>query len=505
MGVGSGSLADVQARAARLQRRRIAVRGGMGALALAAVAAIGFASLRGAQFGEFTAAMDGDDEIGAVAEAEVVTAAAADSIQRSDERGAVRSADAVTGDQPAPDAEQTTSDSAVDESPTYDAASPAGGAAESDESDVAEPEGRIAGDAGASGDAAGGDGPETLTGQLSSSGGSVPVEFAAVVRPLAGVAGPDVRYSFSGTSAVARAGASWYAHDGDDWQPVGLPDDARRMHVVAVDVSRPGRRAILGVTRSLECEREQVIAVHTGEGWSYLRVDDDTPSAVGRELLDARVRVADFAIVIERIERLWLDDQCPSPAESGQTALSAEQAQLLGDLARVREIHRASRLVAPLDGGFAERWPAVAHADVRAAVAARAGLEWMIHATALLPLDASRLASSRSEDPSVSDPDIADEDAADEDAEAEGAAGDGAASDTASLVLDHVTIMGAVTLVHVSDGMVLLQRGIQTWEVCPVSDEELDHVYGMIGRAGEHIAVVIGKPAEELFILERAE
>ena len=52
--VGSGSLADVQARAAQLQRRRNAVRGSVGAFALVAVAAIGVVSLRDGGIDEFS-------------------------------------------------------------------------------------------------------------------------------------------------------------------------------------------------------------------------------------------------------------------------------------------------------------------------------------------------------------------------------------------------------------------------------------------------------------------
>lgn len=77
MPVGSGSLTGVQARAAQLQRRRSAVRGGVGAFALVAVALVGVVSLRDGGIDEYSTTMiDSDDSAGA-AEAESMPATTA--------------------------------------------------------------------------------------------------------------------------------------------------------------------------------------------------------------------------------------------------------------------------------------------------------------------------------------------------------------------------------------------------------------------------------------------
>ena len=64
-------------------------------------------------------------------------------------------------------------------------------------------------------------------------------------------------------------------------------------------------------------------------------------------------------------------------------------------------------------------------------------------------------------------------------------------------------MLEVTTSVEVSDGMALLRRGDQTWEVCPIPDVEEAH--GEIGWAGENLAVVVGKPEQTLFVVERTE
>lgn len=414
MPVGSGSLADVQARAGRLQRRRTAARGGVGALALVAVAAIGVVSLRGGGLDELTDSVVAAEQQEAAEAMSATTAAAAFSVAEEE------SVDEAMADE----------DMAA-ESENWNSTSPA-------RSD-----------------------PET----------AVFATTVSIVQPPSDAAGADMRYSFSGGHAVARTAHNWYAYDGADWQAVGLPDD---MEVVAVDLSGPGRIAVLGVVRPLECDRAQVVAVRTGTHWSYVRVDDDTPSMVSWKLLDARIRVTDTAIELERVERLWLDEQCPDAVEHAAPIGAA--AELVADLEEVGEIQRDSWPHALLDGGFADRWPHVARHDAHAAAASGADLEWTTMSPPRYTVPAATLTPSRTSDGSAE-----------------------------TVALHETTVMDVATTVHVGGGMAMLKRGEQTWEVCPIADEELDHVYGEVGRAGEHLAVVVGKPEQTLFIVERTE
>ena len=293
----------------------------------------------------------------------------------------------------------------------------------------------------------------------------------SIVKPPPQAEAADMRYSFSGQHAVARAAGNWYAYDGADWQSVGLPDD---MEVVAVDLSGSGRIAVFGVVRPLDCDRSQVVAVRTGDGWSYVRVDDDTPSTVGWELLDAQIRVTDTAVELERAERLWLDEQCADA--SAPETLTERAASLVADLELLGEIRRTSWPTALLDGGFASRWSDVASSDAHAAAASGADLDWTAANPPTLTTPAVQLTPSRTPD--------------------------GGAE---TVALHETTIMDVATTVHVSGGMAMLKRGDQTWEVCPIPDDELHQVHGQIGQAGEHLAVVVGKPEQTLFLVERTE
>ena len=459
MPVGSGSLAGVQLRAAQLQRRRNAARGSVGALALVAVALVGVVSLRSGQVGDYETSAE------AVSETETTTlsaatAAAAESYADEDMADDADSEfDAAQSEGLVQDLVQSQSEEQlVEESAVSAAASPDSEASAPASAD--EPE--------AAGES---ENWETVSPARSDPETAVFAKTVSIVPPPAEAEGADMHYSFSGAHAVARAADSWYAYDGEDWQSVGLPDD---MEVVAVDLSGAGRIAVFGVVRPLGCARTQVIAVRTDGRWSYVRIDDDTPPTVGWELLDARIRVTDTAIELERVERLWLDDQCADP--SGYDAPTDAAAELVADLERFDEMQRDSWLHAPLEGGFAQRWQEVARSDAHAAAVSDADLAWTTANPPRYTIAAMRLTPSTPIDDS-----------------------------TAAVALHETTVMDVATTVHVSDGMAMLQRGDQTWEVCPIHPDEIHAAHGAIGQAGEHLAVVVGKPEQTLFVIERAE
>ncbi len=457
MPVGSGSLAGVQARAAQLQRRRNAARGGVGAFALVAVALVGVVSLRDGGRSDLTDSVVAAEQQEAAEPMSATTAAAvafsvAEEEMAEEEMADEAPAEVVTA--------AAASDDASEQVVPEQSEDAAAGAATPPVGETLEP--AMAGES------------ENWDGKPPASSDPETTVFAtavSIVQPPPEAEGADMRYSFSGTHAVARAAGHWYAYDGADWQSVGLPGD---MEVVAVDLSRPGRIAVFGVVRPLDCTREQVVAVSTGERWSYVRVDDDTPPTVGWELLDARIRVTDTAIELERVERLWLDEQCQGTAEF--EAPTGAAAELVAELEELGEIWRDSWPLARLDGGFADHWPNVARSDADAAAASGADLEWTTMSPPKYTVAALQLTPSRSAD--------------------EGAA---------TVALHQTTVMDVATTVHVSGGMAMLRRGGQTWEVCPIDDEELNQVNGEVGRAGDHLAVVVGKPEQTLFIVERTE
>lgn len=461
MPVGSGSLAGVQARAAQLQRRRNAVRGSVGAFALVAVAAIGVVSLRDGGIDEFSTTMADSGDAAEVAAVPAMTAAAAfgvatDDMAAEDDMADEAAADIVTA------AAASDNESHQDESEmSQDAA--AGGAtppATPPLSETVEPA--------TAGESENRDGTPAAR---SDPEAAVFGTTVSIVKPPAEMEGADMSYSFSGGHALARSGGNWYAHDGADWQSLGSPGD---IEVVAVDLSESGRIAVLGVVRPLECDRAQVVAVRTGDGWSYVRVDDDTPSAVGWDLLDARIRVTDTAVELERVEHLWLDERC-ADASLPET-LTEPAARLIADLELLGEILRTSWPAALLDGGFAARWPDVASSDAHVAAASGADLDWTAASSPTYTTAAQPLPPSQPRD-------------------------DGAVA----VALHETTIMNVATTVHVSGGMAMLMRGDQMWEVCPIPDEELHQVHGQVGQAGEHLAVVVGKPDQTLFMVERTE
>ncbi len=197
--VGPGSLAVVQARAAQMQRRRNAVRGGMGAFALAAVALVGVASLR----------YGGPDELG----------------------GSV----VVAGRQESAEPMSATTE-AVAFSIDYS------GEAQQAMSDSSEwlADGRTEGIPGAASDDvpdASGQRPAGMTdlpSTVSPSAQARPIAFAAAFRAVVppGGEGAHVRYSFRGPHVVAQVADAWFAYDGAQWQDT-VPSDVPSRESVA--------------------------------------------------------------------------------------------------------------------------------------------------------------------------------------------------------------------------------------------------------------------------------
>ncbi len=461
MSVGSASLSDVQRRAARLQRRRNVTRGGLGVCALVAVAAIGVGIVRSGQLGDLTSTVNGgsDEEMQTSAVAEAAEIDIAQDMWRGVEPGsdAAPPTSVVRVASSEPSRDEATESSASIAGPSD------GERADSQISDATSEE--TSDDSAQLGETASGSSTQEVA------------EFSTTVRvvtPPQTAEDGHWQYWFSGAHAVTQAANQWYTFDGEAWTSVGLPADLK---VVAVDLSTSGRSAILGVVRPLECHREQVIGVFAGGNWSYVRVNNDVPTMVRRDLLDARIRVTDTAIEIERLEYLWLDEACAE-----DETLSSESLQLVEDLQRLGDFYRMSWLHVPLDGGFAERWPAVASADANTAAQADARLDWIRTRPPQNSINAP--------------PPLKERRPASDDVDSQGAG---------SLILHQTVVGGVEAMVHVVDGSAILERGSQIWEICPVSDEELDYVFGVIGSAGEHLAVVIGKPEQELFIVERSQ
>ena len=444
---GPGSLSAVHARAAQMQRRRNAVRGGAGAFALVAVAAIGIVSLqdRGVQ--------------------DYATDADAASEDFASEDFAVEEQTPLG----------TVGDFADDGDDSLAGAQDPSGSVEdferAEESD--EPEVAMATEAQTSPQDTEADASQTSDESPSSDSDGRSAVFASAVSAIAPPAeaeGTSMRYSFSGAHALARSDDEWYAYDGAQWQLVGLPEN---IEVVAVDLSGSERIAILGVVRPFECAIEHVVGVSTADGWSFARIDDGTPPMVNSELLHARVRVTDSAVEVERIERLWLYDECADPQEYADP--SGDAAELVADLEQLGEIQRQSWLVAEFEPDFTQHWPRVASDDASAAALQRSELQWTRTEAPLYTVEARELTAAAR--PSV--------------------------DDAIAVALHETTMLEVATSVEVSDGMAVLRRGDQSWDVCPIPD--VDEVHGEIGWAGEHLAVVVGKPEQTLFVVKRTE
>ncbi len=448
MPVGSGSLAGVQARAAQRQRRRNAVRGGAGAFALVAVALVGFASLRGTGIEDFSTSVEGasqDDAAAMPATTAESALAIADDEAMSDEADEELDDGADTESLEA----SAVSENAVEEE--------MGGAASEDSLALAQ---------------AALDDSEPLEDEPPPSDDSQGASFGtavSVVKPPAEAEGVAMNYSFSGGHAVARAEDNWYAYDGSEWHSVGMPAD---IEVVAVDLSGPERIAILGVVRPQACVIEHIVGVQTADGWSFARIDDETPPTVDSELVHARVRVTDRAVEVERTERLRLNDDCADAP--GSSELTPEAVELVAELTDLEEVQRQSWLVASFEPDFLTHWPSVASGDAHGAVAQRADLSWAPVSDPLYTVAARELTPARSPE-----------------------------DEALSVELHRTTMLDVDTTVEVSAGMAMLKHGDQSWEVCPIPDVE--HANGEVGWAGEHLAVVVGKPEQTLFVIQRAE
>ena len=440
MPVNTGSLAGVQARAAQLQRRRNAVRGGVGAFALVAVAAVGLVSVRNGGVEDFATSVETDaqSDVGVLpAATQASSAESADFDDMAEEEFFEAAAEESIGD-------DESFDEPVEVAP----------AAEEDNAE----------DSSAADDAEQPDPAPSGAGE-----GAVFATAVSVVTPPAEAEGAVMRYSFSGGHAVARAADDWYAYDGSQWQSVGLPEN---IEVVAVDLSGSERIAILGVVRPLECAMEHVVGVKTADGWSFARIDDGTPPMVNSELLGARVRITDFAVEVERTERLWLYDECADP--EGYADPSGDAAKLVAELEQLGEIQRQSWLVAELEPDFAQHWPRVASDDAPAAALQGSELRWTPTESPLYTVEARELTAAL---PST--------------------------DDAIAVALHETTMLEVATSVEVSDGMAVLRHGDQSWDVCPIPDP--DEAHGEIGWAGEHLAVVVGKPEQTLFVIQRTE
>ena len=433
---GSGSLGAVHARAAQMQRRRNAVRGGAGAFALVAVAAIGIVSFQDRGVQDFATEAEADiasddfavEEQASLGAGDDSFAVAADvsgstedfeMAEESDEPEVAMTAEVETSSQ---DTEADTSQS-------------------SDESRRTDSDGS----------------------------GVVFASAVSVVAPPAEAEGTAMRYSFSGAHAVAQSADDWYAFDGSQWQSLGLPEN---IEVVAVDLSGSERIAILGIVRPLECAIEYVVGVQTADGWSFARIDDGTPPMVNSELLHARVRVTDSALEVERTERLTLYDECADAEEF--EPVFGEAAKLVDDLLELVEIQRQSWLMAPLEPDFAQHWPRVASDDAPTAALQGSELQWAATESPLYTVEARELtAAGRPTD------------------------------DAIAVALHETTMLEVATSVEVSNGMAVLRHGDLTWDVCPIPDP--DEAHGEIGWAGDHLAVVVGKPEQTLFVVQRTE
>ena len=190
------------------------------------------------------------------------------------------------------------------------------------------------------------------------------------------------------------------------------------------------------------------------------------------ELVHARVRVTDRAVEVERTERLRLNDDCADAP--GSSELTPEAVELVSELADLDEVQRQSWLVASFEPDFGTHWPSVASDDAHGAVAQRSDLSWAPASNPLYTVTARELAPARSPE-----------------------------DEALSVELHRTTMLDVDTTVEVSAGMALLKHGDQSWEVCPIPDVE--QANGEVGWAGEHLAVVVGKPEQTLFVIQRAE
>lgn len=214
MPVGSGSLTGVQARAAQLQRRRSAVRGGVGAFALVAVALVGVVSLRDGGLDELTDSVVAAEQQEAAEPMSATTAAVAFSVAEEEMAEEEMADDEMADDEMAaeagiePAAEAATSDDAAPLDASTLREIPQSGTTAPLDSEELEQETALAAD-----DAA----DESLPAAA----------FAAAVTavsPPPGAGAADVRYFLSEGRARARVSDAWFVHDGTQWHAAEPPD-----------------------------------------------------------------------------------------------------------------------------------------------------------------------------------------------------------------------------------------------------------------------------------------
>ena len=302
MPVGSGSLTGVQARAAQLQRRRNAVRGGVGAFALVAVAAIGVASLRDGGVDEYATSVAAEAPA-SVGSAPTAATPAADAVsdvslkgdvdaQAGDEafltEGAKASAEmadeeemALAADDAMPGAdEQATGDGAAGDlaaGPDREAddavSRPDGDRA----GELASPNGAVVGDRDR--ESAGEELPSTVS-PLADDSTRTAVFATAVsaVSPPPGADAAEVQYSLSEGRAFARVSDAWFVHDGTQWH-VAEPSDASMPE--ADEGSRRGatpsvlhETTMLGVVTSVEVSDGAAWLKHGERVWEICPIPD---------------------------------------------------------------------------------------------------------------------------------------------------------------------------------------------------------------------------------------
>lgn len=305
MPAASGSLTDVQARAAQLQRRRTAMRGSAGVFALVVVAAIGVVTVRGGGSDDYATLTDAD-----AAELDSTTVDAAFADEEMGDGDLLESEDAALASTASVEAakvsvESAEAEEAAFESATADASAQAddqaadGEAVDGDETDpgrapdnsVPSPELEQAGELAVP---EGGartepdDGQLPLTVSPEADAGAEAAVFAdavAVVAPPAGIDPAEVRYSFGGGFVLAQAGDAWFAHDGQQWHRAEPPESPP---AGPVSGGQPGPSAVvldtasmLGVAASVEVSGGVAWLKYGERIWELRPISDVTQAHAG--------------------------------------------------------------------------------------------------------------------------------------------------------------------------------------------------------------------------------
>lgn len=274
MPVGSGSLAGVQARAAQLQRRRNAARGGVGAFALVAVAAIGVVSVRDGGVDEYATSVAAEAPA-SVESAPTAPPPAADAVSDASLKSDV---DAEAGDEAFETEDARASAEMADEEEMALAADDAMSGPDGDRvGELVSPEGPVVGDRDR--ESAGEELPLTVS-PLADDSTRTAVFATAVsaVSPPPGTDAAEVQYSLSEGRAFARVSDAWFVHDGTQWH-VAEPSDA-----FTPEAEGDGRRGptpsvlhettMLGVATSVEVSAGAAWLKHGERVWEICPVPD---------------------------------------------------------------------------------------------------------------------------------------------------------------------------------------------------------------------------------------